>query len=352
MDSVHRKPALPLVRLSLILPVIQELDRRRVRADSVLAASGLVRDTVSDPDVFVPPIVVHRFLEEAALAAKDPYLCARVGETLDDANWPPLIDAISKAKTLGEFLVRFIRAAKDEASSAKHVLEVGQRLAFFREQRTSEQEIAPAQNDAFTAAYVLRLIRRAAGPTWNAQDVRLTVSDPAALPDRYMGTQVNRGDRMGMTVSFPSAWVLQPFDARGFEESSSGRSGRADLPVEFLQSLRRALEPQLHAPNLNVAFVSRLVGMSRQSLQRKLRKKGTTLSAEIGELKKSRAIEELVQSDRSISEVAAAVGFRNPTSFARAFKAWTGESPREYRKNQRGLLTDPSESKPGTPVRS
>jgi AraC-like DNA-binding protein len=352
MDSVHRKPALPLVRLSLLLPFVEELDRRGLETNAVLKASGLVRDALFDHDVFVPPIVVHRFLEDAARAAGDPYLCARVGETLDDATWPPLVDAVSRARTLGDFVIRFIRAAKDEATSAKHVLEVGQRLAFFREKRTSEQEIAPAQNDAFTAAYVLRLIRRAAGPTWNAQDVRLTVCDPAALPDRYMGTQVNRGDRMGMTVSFPSAWLLQPFDARGFVESSSGRPVRGDPPIEFLESLRRTLQPHLQAPNLDVAFVVRLVGMSRQSLQRKLRAKGTTLSAEIGELKKRRAIEELVQSDRSIGEIATSIGFQNPTSFARAFKAWTGESPREYRRNRRVRLPDPSESRPGTPGRS
>jgi AraC-like DNA-binding protein len=336
MDRARPRPALPLVRLRLILPVIDELDRRRVRTNSVLAAGGLARATVLDPEVFVPPVVVHRFLEEAALAAKDPHLCSRVGETLDDAGWPPLVDALSHAKTLGEFLIRFVRAARDEASSAKHVLEVGPTRAFFAEKRTSEQEIAPAQNDAFTAAYVLRLIQRGAGPTWNARDVRLTVCDPAALPERYMGAQVVEGDRMGMSVSFPSAWLLQPFDARGFVDSHPDRSNRFDLPVEFLDSLRRALEPQLHTPDLTVAFVARLIGMGRQTLQRRLRSKGTTLSAEIAELKKRRASDELARSDKPITEVAGAVGFRNPTSFARAFREWTGESPRDFRKKRRG----------------
>jgi AraC-like DNA-binding protein len=66
--------------------------------------------------------------------------------------------------------------------------------------------------------------------------------------------------------------------------------------------------------------------MSRHSFQRKLRAIGTTLSAEIGEL---------LQSDRSVTEGAASDELQNPTSFTRAFKAWAGESPREFRKKRR-----------------
>jgi len=337
MKLMNPKSGLPLVRLRLILPVVRELDRRRLDANSVLARSGLVRDTVFDHGVFVPPIVVHRFLEDAARAAGDPYLCARVGESMDVASWPPLVDAVSHARTLGEFLIRFIRAAGDEASSAQHALEIGPEFAFFRERRTSEQEIAPAQNDAFTAAYTLPLLRRGAGHSWRAEEVWLKVCDPGALPDRYMGVCVVRGDRKGMTVRFPSAWLLQALDRRGFLETSSNRQGRLELPTRFLEALRHALEPHLHAADLDVDFAVRLLGTSRQSLQRRLRANGTTLSAEIRDLKRSRAIAGLLQSDRPITEIAGSLGFQNPTSFTRAFRSWTGESPREYRKSRRAI---------------
>ncbi len=53
-------------------------------------------------------------------------------------------------------------------------------------------------------------------------------------------------------------------------------------------------------------------------------------------LKKRRAAEYLVETARSVVEIATAVGFTDSTSFARAFKSWTGESPRDYRKNRKG----------------
>lgn len=82
-QGLTEKTSMPLVRLSLILPFVQELDRRRVNTDAVLATNGLARQTIIDPSVFVPAIVVHRFLEDAAYAADDPYLGIRVGEELD-----------------------------------------------------------------------------------------------------------------------------------------------------------------------------------------------------------------------------------------------------------------------------
>jgi AraC-like DNA-binding protein len=330
-------PGLPLVRLNLVLPIVRELERRRLDVDTLLASSGLARDALFDQDVFVAPTVVNRFLEAAAAAARDPNLCARVGASLDDAGWGPLVEAATHAKSLGEFLIRFIRAAQDEASSAQHSLEIGPQVAVFRERRTGEQEIVPAQNDAFTAAYLLRLLQRGAGRLWSPEEVSVTVSEPAALPDRFMEVRVVRGDRMGARVRFPSEWLVQPFAQRSFLGPSGSRENRLGPPTHFLESLRQSLTPHLDAEDLGVDFVVQLLGTNRQSLQRTLRACGTTLSTEIRELKKSRASEALVQTDRSVSDIAASVGFRSPASFTRAFRAWTGESPSEYRKNRRAV---------------
>jgi len=330
-----RNTSIPLVRLNLILPFVRELDRRGLSANSVLAENGLVRESVMDNSVFVPPIVIHRFLEEAAQAADDPHLAIRVGETLDWSGWPPMVEAAAKARNLIGFLVRFIRAASTEASSARHELDIGAEFSVFREKRTTEQEIAPAQNDAFTAAYTLGLLHRAAGPVWDSEHVRLTVCDVTALPKRYMGVHVMGGDRLGITVRFPTAWLLEPFNRDTFLRPNGNGDETGDLPKQFLDAMRHVIAPHLHESELDLATVSSWVGTSPQSLQRKLRASGTTLTAVVRELKKDQAIENLVRTNRSIGDIASTLGFNNATSFTRAFKTWTGLPPREYRKQHR-----------------
>ena len=335
-DSFGGRSALPLVRLNLILPFVEALDRLRVNTEGVLTANGLARETVLDENAFVPVIVVHRFLESAAQAADDPYLGVHVGEALDLARWAPLYDAVSRAATLGEFLIRFIRAVKDEASSARHSLEVGPRYAIFREIRTTEQEITPAQNDGFTVGFVLSLLRRGAGANWNAADVRVKVCDPRALPQGYLGAHIVGGDRSGIAIRFPTEWLLQPLDRRALVPSPHRNRKPKEPPTEFRDAFQQALLPHLHETDLTVDYVARLTGMNRQSLQRKLKASGTTFSSELIALKKRRASEDLIQSDQPIAEIATGLGFANPTSFTRAFRLWTGESPRQYRKRHRG----------------
>lgn len=333
---MHKTMSIPLVRLNLIVPFINELDRRGVNTNAVLATSSLVRETVLDVSVFVPPIVIHRFLEDAAYAAQDPYFAVRVGEKLDWAAWPPTIEAAAKANDLVGFLVRFFRAASAEASSARHELDINAKFAVFREKRTSEQEIAPAQNDAFTAAYTLSLLHQAAGAIWDAEQVRLTVCDTAALPTRYKGVHIIGGDREGVTVRFPSAWLLEPFNRASFLKKNSSGTVTNDLPKQFIDALQHVIAPHLNEAELSLGSVSTWVGVSPQSLQRKLRAADTTLTAVIRNMKNERAIESLLHTNGAIGDIAASLGFNNPTSFTRAFKGWTGLSPREYRKANKG----------------
>jgi len=335
-DGTLARPTLPLVRLSLIMPFVEELDQLGVDADVVLASNGLVRQSVADTSIFVPSMVVHRFLEDAATAAHHPYLGARVGERLDLAGWPPFVDAASRASTLGEFFTRFIQAAKDEASSARHVLEISSGYSYFKEMRTTHQEMAPAQNDAFTAAFTLRLLQHGTGAHWDPGEVRITVCDPTALPDAYMGASFIGGDRMGMVARFPTEWLVLQLDRQQMSRTPTTQGKRLKIPVGFLDGFRQVLILHLHDPGLSVDLAARLSGMSRQSLQRLLKSKGTTLSAEITALKKRRAIEYLTETQQSVAQIAGALGFTDATSFSRAFKSWTGESPRDYRKKWKG----------------
>jgi len=328
-----QKPMIPLVRLALLLPFVDYLDRTGVDSDEVLAANGLVRESLFDSGVFVPVIVIHRFLEEGAVAAGDPSFGVHVGERLDLASWPPFVDAASHAATLSEFLIRFIRAAREEASSARHYLEVGGLYTAFKEVRTTSQVIPPVQNDGFTAAYALRLLRRGAGGDWNPEEVQLRVCDPVALPEHYLGISVITGDWMGISIRFPTEWLFRGVATRTLIQSSVSRKDALEIPRDFMDALRQAIALYIQDPELTLDRVAALIGIGRQPLQRHLKMRGTTFTAEMNAAKRFRATELLKTTDQAITEIAGAVGFIDSTAFTRAFKSWTGESPREYRKS-------------------
>jgi AraC-like DNA-binding protein len=332
-------PGLPLVRLELLQPFVEELDRRGQDVDRLLQRHRLECNSLQDPNLFVPVNIIHRILEDCARMTADPYFGVAVGEQLDPGNWPPLVDAATQATSLGDFLVRFILSATREATSATHVLEVRGIHAYFREQRIGEPDIVPSQNDAFTAGYVLSILKKATGEHWDSRDVLLQICDPHAVPARYEGVQIVGGDNRGMSVRFPTIWLSLSVDRAGLVASARLSGQRAHPPGSFLDALWLTLEPQVGNNDLSVDYVARLLSLSRQALQRRLKSCDTSLRQEIARIREQLAIEALVRTDQSVAEIGETLGFQSPASFTRAFRAWTGESPREYRKSHKHDVT-------------
>jgi AraC-like DNA-binding protein len=64
---------------------------------------------------------------------------------------------------------------------------------------------------------------------------------------------------------------------------------------------------------------------------RKLNDEGSTFQQIKDLLRRDRAIYFLTTQSLAVSEIAEKVGLSDPSVFARAFKSWTGLSPRDYR---------------------
>jgi AraC-like DNA-binding protein len=70
-------------------------------------------------------------------------------------------------------------------------------------------------------------------------------------------------------------------------------------------------------------------------LKRRLAEQNTTFGDLLDEVRQRESLQLLLNADRSIEEIAARVGYSDPSNFRRAFQRWTGLSPTEYREKQR-----------------
>ncbi len=85
-------------------------------------------------------------------------------------------------------------------------------------------------------------------------------------------------------------------------------------------------------PAHSAESLAELLHLSPRTLHRQLKEEGATLQGLKDEVRRARALELLHRSRRPIKQVAAAAGFANEKSFIRAFRAWTGQSPAEFRR--------------------
>ena len=108
---------------------------------------------------------------------------------------------------------------------------------------------------------------------------------------------------------------------------------RDRLLVQRVRQTLAAYPAQTHSADALAA----LLHVSPRTLHRQLKEEGASLQALKDEVRRARAQELLLRTRRPIKQVAEAAGFQNEKSFMRAFKAWTGQSPAEFRHDGRGL---------------
>jgi AraC-like DNA-binding protein len=77
--------------------------------------------------------------------------------------------------------------------------------------------------------------------------------------------------------------------------------------------------------------LTRMLNMSARTLRRRLEKEGSSYQRLKDNTRRDAAISLLSRTRLPIAEIAARVGFSDPSAFHRSFKKWTGLAPGEYR---------------------
>ena len=77
--------------------------------------------------------------------------------------------------------------------------------------------------------------------------------------------------------------------------------------------------------------VAESLGMSSRTLKRRLQEVDCHFLQLVDEVKQQDAIHLLDNTELDIQHIASTLGYENPTNFSRAFKKWTGKTPRDYK---------------------
>ncbi len=101
--------------------------------------------------------------------------------------------------------------------------------------------------------------------------------------------------------------------------------------LAFTDRVRRVLRSMVLAGTATADQVSFMFAMSRRTLHRELAAEGTSLRQLAIETRFEVARQLLNGSDMPAGEIAAVLHYADSSAFSRAFKEWSGTSPREWR---------------------
>jgi AraC-like DNA-binding protein len=101
---------------------------------------------------------------------------------------------------------------------------------------------------------------------------------------------------------------------------------------DFAGSLRQVIGSLLPSGNPALAAAAEAGGLSDRTLQRRLNASGHTYSELLEDARRQAALRLLRDKDIKILDIALELGYSDPANFTRAFRRWTGASPRAARR--------------------
>jgi AraC-like DNA-binding protein len=154
--------------------------------------------------------------------------------------------------------------------------------------------------------------------------------------ERVFGAPVTFGaEKTGILVDPAFMMLKQPPVNRYVFGVLSERAEALLKELEVSTTARGKVEsllmPILHTGEASMDAIACKMAVSRQTLLRKLKAEGVTFDKVLDDLRHRLALHFLSSKKVSVNETAYLVGFSDPAAFSRAFKRWTGKSPRDVR---------------------
>lgn len=328
------------IAVTSTLAMVRTAEARGFAVADVLADAGLGRDLLEDPDARLPGPTVLALWTALRERAGDPALQLAAPASLPFGAYRVIDYLVGASATVGDGIGRFARFFRLIADGVAPSIEQNEEEHCLCLAMADGRPVPAMYVDYVFAALVTR-IRMRIRPGLAVRRVDLRQPEPIAAAahgqhfrapirfgadaDRLCFTRDEWSAPMG-TADVVLARLLEDHARILAERVPPGASG---FPAEVQKAIAATLPEGGSAE-----AVARALHMSVRTLQRKLVATGTTFR-DVADAVRRRLAEEYL-SDRHVStaEVAFLLGFSDQSSFTRAFRRWTGESPGRWRRHR------------------
>lgn len=310
----------------------------------LLAEMGLTPRALVDPEGRIPYVTVGRSLAACARATGCDHFGLLLGQRASLSHLGILAEISRRSPTLGEALRTF--------SVNQHLYSDGGAVYLFEDAGVVSFGYAiyhPGiegfeQINDLAMAHMLAGVRELLGGAFLPAEIELSRHAPA---DRAPYEQA-----LPVPLAFDAERTAMHFDAELLKRPLPGadparlrelmkqleRAGRFNL----VNRLRRTLRIQLLRGESSGDHAAQMLALHRRTLNRRLKHRGTTFQDVLDQVRFDTARHLLHLTRMPLPQIATSLGYVNASSFTRAFRRWSGDTPARFR---RGAETD-SDSDP------
>ncbi|MDF1720740.1 MAG: AraC family transcriptional regulator ligand-binding domain-containing protein [Minwuia sp.] len=293
----------------------------------------------ADPARMIAASTYYDLLERVVRSDPDgTTLPLRVGATMACDDYAAFGLAWKSALTLQGSYERAVRYARVLTSVTGYRLEKVDGGAILHLERRGQRRLGMRISNEATLASIFAISREVCGERFRAEAVCFGHAPPACLSGHraYFGCEpVFNADWDGFRVSDD---VLQATNRLGdrsisnfFEAHLAGELAQLQGDETLERRVRSLVTRSLSEGVPMVSDVARQLGMSGRTLQRRLADIGQTFQWQVDMSRRELAEQLLRETDYALTEVAFLTGFSEQSAFTRAFRRWSGQTPRSFR---------------------
>jgi len=326
----------PTNYLNNIVGLAEEYGANR---DVILKDAGVSQESMDDPEARIDVEAFARVIVCALEESGEPALGIRLGSQLRVTTHGILGYAAMASATLAEALDLIAKYMQTRTPLLVVSVSVRRGIATLRiEEAAILGEIRRPLLEIATAT-VNTIARFLTEGEFECERVLFPFAEPeyAAEYRSVFGCPVQFGAEAA-EIRFDSALLARPLMLadEAAKLQAAKRCEEELLAIEMSDDLEQRIRARLlKATDLTLSLdqVARDLAMSPRTLRRRLQKSGTAFQRVLNSVRKDLAIEYLRTTPLAVSEIADRLGYTNQSSFGRAFKGWTGLSPRHFREH-------------------
>jgi AraC-like DNA-binding protein len=311
----------------------------------LLEKAGLTAEEIEDPGHRIEVSAQIRFLKVAADALQDDLLGFRLSQGFDLRETGLLYYILSSSKSFADAMSnseRYTRivnegiAIKFEATRAVITIEY-----------VGIERLSDRHQFEFWLFSIVRMCRQITGTRLAPRRFSFRHSREATPEEcrAFLGCEVTYGANVDEIVLPAQVNMLPIVDSDRYlhrilvQYAEEALASRTPERSSLRSRVEHAIGPLLPHGKAKASTVARELGVSPRTLARSLAAEGLTFSGILDQSKADLAESYLDHGDLSISQIAWLLGYREVSTFTRAFKRWHGVTPGEARAGGRPAAT-------------
>ena len=334
--------ALGTASVAALRQYVRYADAKGIAVDPLFEKAGLKPEILGSDEGRIDGEQLQAFIHLLAEHTGNPVLGLETGDYVQPGSYSVLGYITMSCATLGEAVTRIAPYEKLVGDMGTTRLKMkGDSATLIWTCNFTDSVVWPQVVDNVFASWI-NYARWLADST-DATPLEVRLRRPSPGPEHEKAYAVRwqcpvQFDAEEDSVTFAQALLStrlrqpDPLLRKTLEAHALSQLALLDTDTDLTSKVKQSIQKQLAEGITRQDMVAEDLGMTSRTLQRKLSQEGVSYQKLLDEVRQQMAEDYLQNTDMSIPDIALRLGYSETTSFHRKFKAATGKTPGDFRR--------------------